>query len=127
MRSALLRVTNDRTGETLGDSIRSARSLWDRTRGLLGRRGLEPGEGLWIEPCSSIHMFFMRFAIDAVFTDRDGRVVRVVPRLEPWRLAIGGRDARAVVELPVGTIERSATQAGDLLRVSPAADRARPG
>jgi len=125
MRGALLQVTNDRTGVLLGDEIVAARSLWRRVRGLLGRRGLASGEGLWIEPCSSIHMFFMRFAIDAVFTDRDGRVVRAVPRLEPWRVAVGGRGAQAVLELPAGTIERSATQAGDLLRVSPAADRAR--
>jgi uncharacterized membrane protein (UPF0127 family) len=127
MRNALLRITNDRTGETLGDSIREARTLRARVRGLLGRSGLGAGEGLWIEPCSSIHMFFMRFPIDAVFTDRAGRVVRVVPHLEPWRLAVGGRGARAVLELPMGTIERSATRAGDLLRISPAVDRVRGG
>lgn len=127
MRSALLHVTNDRTGQTLGDSVGEARSLWARVRGLLGRRGLRAGEGLWIEPCSSIHMFFMRFAIDAVFTDCDGRVVRVVSRLKPWRVAAGGRGARAVLELPAGTIERAPTRAGDRLRVSPAADRARRG
>jgi uncharacterized protein len=127
MRGALLQVTNDRTGVLLGDEIVEARSLWRRVRGLLGRQGLASSEGLWIEPCSSIHMFFMRFAIDAVFTDRGGRVVRAVSRLEPWRVAVGGRGAHAVLELPAGTIERSATRAGDLLRVSPAADRARRG
>jgi uncharacterized membrane protein (UPF0127 family) len=127
MRSALLHVINDRTGESLGDSIRAARTLWERVRGLLGRRNLELGEGLWIEPCSSIHMFFMRFPIDAVFTDRARRVVRVVPHLEPWRLAVGGRGARAVLELPAGTIERSSTRSGDLLRISPTAERARRG
>lgn len=127
MASNLLRVTNERTGQTLGDSIREARTLRERTRGLLGRSGLEPGEGLWIEPCSSIHMFFMRFSIDAVFADRAGRVVRAVSNLAPWRIALGGRGARAVLELPVGAIERSSTRRGDLLRVSPAADAARRG
>jgi uncharacterized membrane protein (UPF0127 family) len=122
MRGAVLQVTNERTGEVLGDGIAEARSLWRRVRGLLGRRGLEDGEGLRIEPCSSIHMFFMSFAIDAVFTDNEERVVS---RLRPWRVAIGGRGARAVLELPAGTIERTATREGDRLRVSPAADRAR--
>src|SRR5262245_16586538 len=121
MRGVLLRVINDRTGEVLGDGIAEARSLWQRVRGLLARPALERGEGLWIEPCSSIHMFFMRFSIDAVFTDRDGRVVRAVSRLEPWRVAVGGIGAHAVLELPAGTIVRTATRAGDLLRVSPAA------
>jgi len=72
-------------------------------------------------------MFFMRFPIDAVFTDRSGRVVRVVPHLKPWRLAIGGKDAHAVLELPASTVARSPTRPGDLLRISPAEDRARRG
>jgi uncharacterized membrane protein (UPF0127 family) len=125
MRGALLRVTNERTGKVLGDAVNEARSLRSRVRGLLGRRSLESGEGLWIEPCSSIHMFFMRFAIDAVFTDREGRVVRAVSHLRPWRVATGGRGACAVLELPAGTISHTATRVGDLLRVSPLPDGTR--
>jgi hypothetical protein len=127
MQSALIQVTNERTGAALGHSVRVARTLWARVRGLLGRRGLDAGEGLWIEPCSSIHMFFMRFPIDAVFTDRSGRVVRVVPHLKPWQLALGGKGAHAVLELPESTVARSPTRPGDLLRISPAEDRARRG
>jgi uncharacterized membrane protein (UPF0127 family) len=113
-----MRVINERSGRTLGDAIREARALPARVRGLLGKRGLEPGSGLWIEPCPSIHMFFMRFAIDAVFTDHDRRVVRVVSDLRPWRIALGGSGAHAVLELPVGTIERSDTRPGDQLSVA---------
>ena len=51
---------------------------WTRTRGLLGRSGLEPGEGLWIQPTTSIHMFFMRFSIDVVYAAGDGRVLKLV-------------------------------------------------
>jgi len=63
-------------------------------------------------------MLFMRFAIDAVFVDRDMKVVRVAPRLRPFvpiSLAIG---ADAVVELPAGTAARTRTQAGDVLRIA---------
>ncbi len=61
-------------------------------------------------------MIFMRFAIDAVFVDRGGRVVRVAPRLRPWSIATFARGADAVVELAAGAAARSATQVGDVLR-----------
>ena len=58
-------------------------------------------------------MLFMRFAIDAVFLDRSGRVVRALPRLGAWVPVAGARGAAEVLELPVGTIARTGTQAGD--------------
>jgi uncharacterized membrane protein (UPF0127 family) len=64
-------------------------------------------------------MFFMRFAIDAVFTDAERNVVRVVRSLRPWRIALGGRSARAVLELPPGTIDQSGTAPGDRLDLVP--------
>ena len=60
-------------------------------------------------------MFFMRFAIDAVFIDRNGRVVRVAADLPPWRFATMARGARDVLELPAGAALRAGTQAGDEL------------
>ena len=60
-------------------------------------------------------MWLMRFAIDAVFVDRDGKVVRVAADLPPWRFAVAARGARDVLELPAGAAARAATQAGDEL------------
>jgi uncharacterized membrane protein (UPF0127 family) len=74
---------------------------WTRLRGLLGRASLDDDEGLLLRPAGSIHMFFMRFAIDAVFCDRDLVVLDVVHDLKPWRMA-GKRGAKVVIELPVG-------------------------
>ena len=85
---------------------------WLRLRGLLGRRALEPGDGLLLKPSNSIHMFFMRFAIDAVFLDADLRVVKVVRGLRPWRLA-AARGAKVVVELAAGAA--GALEPGDEL------------
>jgi uncharacterized membrane protein (UPF0127 family) len=70
-------------------------------RGLLGRDSLAPDEGLLIRPTGSIHMLFMRFPIDAVFCDRELRVVGVERNLRPWRLA-SRRGAKVVIELAAG-------------------------
>ena len=109
------RILNRRTGENLADRAMKAESFVERARGLLGRGSIDRGEGLWIEPCSSIHMFFMHFAIDALFVDRQGKVTKAVSNLRPWRIAFGGRGARAVLELPAGTIAASGTRVGDVL------------
>jgi uncharacterized protein len=95
-----------------------ADSFWTRLKGLLGRRELPAGEGLLIVPTNSIHMFFMRFPIDAVFLDGDLRVLAVRPEVGPWR-TVGHRGARAVLELPAGESSRRGIRAGDQLVVGP--------
>jgi hypothetical protein len=94
---------NGRTGAVVARAVELAVTSATRRKGLLGRDGLEPGGGLVIAPCSSIHMFFMRFAIDAVFVDRTGRVVKIVRNLKPWRLAVS-LGAYAVIELAAGSV-----------------------
>jgi uncharacterized membrane protein (UPF0127 family) len=90
-----------------------------RLRGLLGRRDLPAEEGLWIRPCASVHMLFMRFATDVLFLDRQDRVVRVVERLRPWRLA-SARGARSAIELRAGEAARRGVAVGDRVVASPA-------
>ena len=87
-----------------------------RLRGLLGRRGLAAGEGLLLRPAPSIHTWFMRFSIDAVFLSHDLEVVAVRPGLAPWRVA-AARGARAVLELPAGEAARRKVTPGARLRV----------
>jgi uncharacterized protein len=78
-----------------------ATSPLTRMRGLLGRASLDPSEGMLFRPAGSIHMLFMRFAIDAVFCDRDLVVVDVVRGLKPWRMA-ARKGAKVVIELADG-------------------------
>ncbi len=72
-----------------------------RMRGLLGRDSLAPDEGMLFRPAGSIHMFFMRFPIDAVFCDRELLVIDVVRDLQPGKTA-GRKGAKVVVELAAG-------------------------
>jgi uncharacterized protein len=87
-----------------------------RMRGLIGRSGLPAGEGLLLRPAPSIHTAFMRFPIDALFLDRELRVLQVVERLRPWRMA-AKRGARAVLELSAGESARRGVNVGDCLEL----------
>jgi uncharacterized membrane protein (UPF0127 family) len=83
-----------------------------RMKGLLGKRELVAGEGLLIQPAPSIHTFFMRFPIDAVFLAKNGNVMKVAPNVEPWRMR-SCRRAFAVLELAAGEAERRGITVGD--------------
>jgi len=85
-----------------------------RLKGLLGRRGLEPGEGLLLRPAASIHTFFMRFSIDTVWVDRDLNVLEVSHDVAPWRTA-ACKGAKGVVEMAAGEAKRLGVSAGDKL------------
>jgi uncharacterized membrane protein (UPF0127 family) len=100
-----------------------AASFLTRGLGLIPRARLDEGGGLLITKTGSITMFFMRFAIDAVFLDRSLRVLRVVHDLRPWVPAVGApRGTDSVLELPAGTAARTFTQAGDELILSGSAE-----
>ena len=90
-----------------------------RTKGLLGRKGLAPGEGMWIVPCEAVHTFGMQFPIDLVYLDRGLRIKKVRSSVSPWRLS-ACLSAHSILELPAGTIRLSQSQPGDLLEFSPA-------
>ena len=108
-----------RTQELLATRVRMARALGERMVGLLGRSCLEEGEGLILAPCRSIHTYFMRFAIDAVFVDRAWDVVALSKALPPWRFSAWNYKTVAVVELPVGAIDRARLVLGDRLGLQP--------
>jgi uncharacterized membrane protein (UPF0127 family) len=87
-----------------------------RMRGLMGRRGLPAGEGLLLSPAPAIHTAFMRFPIDALFLDRELRVLKVVEQLRPWRIA-SERRAHSVLELSAGESGRRGVQVDDRLEL----------
>jgi uncharacterized membrane protein (UPF0127 family) len=112
-------------GTTIAERMEVGASLWARFLGLMGRPSLPPGDGLWLPDANGIHMMFMRFPIDAVFLGRpDGeggrRVLAVRRRLPAWTGLVpwvGG--AHGVIELPVGAIQSSLTQEGDIVVFGP--------
>ena len=111
MREVILKREN---GDVVCDRCVVADSPVSRMRGLLGRGELRPGEGLLLRPASAIHTWFMRFPIDAVFLDRDWRVVGIADDIRPWR-ARSRRGAKAVLELAAGESSRRGLALGDQL------------
>jgi uncharacterized membrane protein (UPF0127 family) len=112
----MLTARNETRGTFLGTRIMAADTSETRTRGLLGRDGLAPGEGLWIAPCEWVHMFGMKFAIDLVVLDRQNRVVGTKTDLRPGRIGPLFWGAHSTLELPVGAIAASETVKGDQIR-----------
>ncbi len=110
--------------QTRNVSLATAADIADtsekRRTGLLRRERLEPGEGLWIAPCESVHTFFMKFAIDLVYLDRQYRVKKVRHAVVPWR-ASACLTADSVLELPAGTLRETGTEPGDELIIKPLA------
>jgi uncharacterized membrane protein (UPF0127 family) len=114
-----LRVVNQARDSVLATHLEVAGSGATRRKGLLGRDGLAPGEGLWIIPCESVHTFFMRFPIDLVYLDRGNRIKKVRSAVGAWRMS-ACFSAHSVLELPAGTIRQTETQKGDTLELTPA-------
>jgi hypothetical protein len=100
----------------VSDRCRFANSVFKRMIGLLNRKALAQGEGLLLDRCYGIHTFFMRFSIDVLFLDKQLQVIRAVPALPPFRTCVV-KHAVYVLELPVGSIQRSQTAAGDQIQM----------
>jgi uncharacterized protein len=112
---ATVRVVNISRGAELASHASLADGFLARLRGLLGRERLHPGEGLVIVPCSSVHMWGMRFPLDVIHLDRHGTVLRLLPNLQPGQLGPYIWRSHTAVELPAGSIAASGTQAGDIV------------
>lgn len=110
-----MRVLNRTKGTVVAERVRIASTPWARLIGLLGRKSLDPGEGLLLRGEQAIHTFGMRFAIDILYLDRDFGVLRALSSLPPGRTGPFLRRAHDVLELPVGTLSASRTEEGDQL------------
>ena len=110
----------NRTRSTyLATDLIIANTHWSRFRGLMANdaSSFPPGRGLWINPSRGIHTFAMRFPIDAVYLDRDRKVIHLEEDLKPWRIAAIRIQAASVLELPTGTLRGSSTLLGDQIDI----------
>jgi uncharacterized protein len=105
------------TGQPLAETVVLANTFFTRLRGLIGRRRLAPAEALWLRPCNGVHTWWMHYAIDVIFLDRELRIVKLVENMRPFRLTAPNRSARSVLELSAHSISRANLKVGDQLEI----------
>ena len=103
-------------GEVFLEDVIEARSMMERMRGLLGRKGLPAGTGMLIDPCGSIHTFYMKFDLDVVFLDSEDRVVKLQKSIGPGRMAFGGYSARKILEMESGKVDMQRIREGSQVK-----------
>jgi hypothetical protein len=112
-----VKILNSTKNTTLAENCTEANTFMARFLGLMGKKYLSPNYALILAPCNSVHMFFMRFALDVVFIDKDNMVIYLAENLKPWRLSRIIPLAYAVIEVPTGTIKNSKVSVGDTLKM----------
>ena len=115
---ATLLLLNERTGHLVASAVEIAATRSARRKGLLGRDSIEMTSALVLAPCCAVHTAFMRMPIDVAFVDREGRIVRLVREMGPWKAAMSLR-AHAVIEFAAGSLRSHDLQLGDRLCVKP--------
>jgi uncharacterized protein len=114
----VVQVVNQTRGTLIGDEIKVADSSLSRMVGLLGKGGLNAGEGLWIMPSSGVHTVGMKFSIDVIGLDRDLKVIKLWSRLAPFRVTSVSLRLQSVIELPPGRIDECQVSVGDQLQIA---------
>jgi len=99
----------------LAENVIVAESTLERMRGLLGRTTLPPDSAMLIRRCRNIHTWFMRFAIDVIFLDRNLRVLKVAQNVPPYRMVFGPRKAANVLEMAAGRPNAPVVKPDDVL------------
>jgi uncharacterized membrane protein (UPF0127 family) len=108
------RIENGRNGQVVAERLTTAFDSASRRKGLLKQDSMPEGSALIIAPSNAVHTFFMRFPIDVVFFSKSGVVRKVCPAVPAWRMAASLR-AFALLEMPVGSIDRANLREGDQL------------
>lgn len=125
MSNFLVRIESLKNQAVIADKCIVAESFVDRFMGLMGKTAFSSGQGMLFPRCNSVHVWFMRISIDVVFLRLESKqkgiwkVLAVHSGVKPWKLIpLWNLRATEVLELPVGTIQRSQIQPGDDLCIS---------
>jgi len=112
-----LTAYSEKRKERIINDINMTENFMERFLGLMGKSDVG-AEALLIEPCKSIHMFFMKMPIDAVFLDKNGRILALEKNLKPWSVSGIYKNGRSVMEMPSGSADRLGLECGEVLAFS---------
>jgi uncharacterized protein len=112
-----VRVVNLSTDTEIANKITKAHSFFKRLKGLMFTKSLPEGHGLHIQPCRSIHTYFMNYSIDVLYLNKDFEIVGLEEKLEPSRVGKVNKMGYSVLELPAGTIQKTETKVGNTIKI----------
>lgn len=112
-----MKLYNSTQNSEICHDIKVAENFFSRTVGLLSKKSLNEGEGLVIKPCCSIHTFFMRFAIDVLFVNKNNEIIAIYENVKPWRILPIHPTSYYVVELPARTISKKNIKKSDIIQI----------
>ena len=112
-----MRLINQTKNIVLAEDVFIANTPFARMKGLLGRKIFTRGQAIILDPCNSVHTFFMRFAVDILFVDKDYKVVKALPKLDPNRISRIYWHSSRVIELPAGRLNLTNTLVKDQLQL----------
>ncbi len=109
-------------GKVVYNKVSRAVSFYRRFKGLMWKKSLESGEGLWIARCSQVHMFNMRFPLDIIYLDKHFQVLKI-DTLRPWQVGAYVKGAKSVLEVTDGSAAANGIIPGDYLELREKAQR----
>jgi uncharacterized protein len=112
------RIVDESSGRIIAHEVRWARTLAERSKGLIGSPPLTPGQALIIEPGTQVHTFRMSYSIDVIFAGRDWKVRHVVRKMRPRRMSKFVFGSRFVIELASGSLPEDVQNGTQLKLVS---------
>jgi uncharacterized protein len=104
-------------GQVIFSDLKIADTYWTRMKGLLGTSSIGDDEAMWFTLGNSIHTFFMKYAIDCVFIDRNFKVVSIKENIKPGRLVFPQLRAWSVVEMKAGNVKIKGIHVGEEFHV----------
>lgn len=102
-----MKCFNQTTDKLIAGDLKLVDGFFGRLVGLLATSSLKEGQGIVLKPCTQIHTFFMRFAIDIIFVDKDFTVLHVIENMKPWRLSPLLLKSLYTVEVAAGALKGS--------------------
>lgn len=112
-----VKIINQRSNEIIGSQIVYANTYYKRFIGLIGKNELNSNEGLFLTPCNSIHMMFMKFPIDLIFLDRKNKIVHITENIKPWQISRIVFRGQSVLEVAAGKVKETESKVGDRILI----------
>lgn len=101
--------------EVIFESCKVANTFFVRFMGLMGRNEMRRDEAIIFPRCNSIHTFFMKISIDVIFVSQSGKIIKILPRLKPWKILMPVKGAKHAIEMASGNSGEKGLKEGDVI------------